>query len=130
MGFLTGLFQQTVPELQVVAEPISDDANVEPGFMYRIAGSDNPILLALRPHSNSEIVGKRFAVKVYSYTPPTRATGTLTVTVPNGQLIEDDAGGLGTGVAFADAGSTVGLYREWLCDSEGVWLLVNRIDPL
>lgn len=122
MGFLTGLFQQTTPELQVTTAVVDADTNVEPGYLYRVTGSDGTVTISLRPHSRADVAGKRVAVKVFD-----GVLGRLTVAVPAGQQIEDSDGAIAATAVFDDP--AVGLYREWLCDSEGTWFLVSRVDP-
>lgn len=124
MGFLEGLFVETVPELPVATAIAGADATVEPGYLHRVAGSDDPIVLTMVSHTLAEVSGKRFGVKVYS-SAPTVPGGVLSVSVPVGQQIEDDAGELGNVFAFDD--QTVGQYREWLCDADGNWLMVASI---
>lgn len=122
MGFLTGLFSQTVPELVVADVVLGGNAIVEPGYLYRLDASDAPITLTLATRAVSDVSGKRFAVKVFTRadTPP---GGTLTILAPEGQQLEADTGELGTGVVLPN--QAVGTYREWLCDTLGNWLLIS-----
>lgn len=125
MGFLEGLFVRVVPELPVATAIVSADATAEPGYLHRVAASDDPIVVTMVPHTPAEAAGKRFAVKVYAPA-PTPPGGTLTIVVPVGQQIEDDAGELGSVCALDD--QAAGNYREWLCDDAGNWLQVSSIE--
>lgn len=120
MSFLDGLFEQTVPELPVAAEVVDSSRVVKPGYLYRIAASDAAIVLTITPHA--AVAGQRFAVKVYAPT-PTGPGGALTVTVPAAQQIEAGNGLLGS--SFELPSQTLGLYREWVCDADGRWMLVE-----
>src|SRR5262245_4232174 len=113
MGFLEGLFSRTVPELPVATEVVIGSGSVEPGYLHRVAASDSPIVLNIVPHAIEDVVGKRFAIKVFveATTPP---GGTLTILAPDGQQIEAETGERGDGVELED--QTLGTYREWLCD--------------
>lgn len=120
MSFLDGLFEQTVPELPIAVEVVTASRVVQPGLLYRVAGSDAAIVLTIAPHA--AVAGQRFAVKVYAPAPAPPG-GTLTVFVPAAQQIEAGSGELGAGVELPD--QTLGLYREWVCDADGHWLLVE-----
>lgn len=122
MSLLDGLFEQTEPELPVADDVVTADASVEPGYLHRIAGSDDPITVTMIPHTLDDVAGTRFAVKVYAEAPAPPG-GTLTIVVPVGQQIEANSGELGDGVVLAD--QTLGTFREWLCDAEGVWRMVG-----
>lgn len=120
MGFLEGLFEETVPELPIADAVISADAAVEPGYLYRIVASETPMTLTMLPHSLASVVDKRFAVKVYSS--EVEVPASLTIVAAPGQQLELDDGSLGSSVELVQ---TLGNYREWLCDADGTWLRVG-----
>lgn len=121
MGFLDGLFEQTVPELPIAETVVSADATVETGQLHRISGSDVDLELTMATHSLATVAQQRFAVKVYS---AAMTPGALTINAPAGQLLEDADGELVASVALTQA---LGLYREWMCDDAGNWLAVGGI---
>jgi len=123
MGFLEGLFEDTVPEMPIADEIITADAVVAPGSLYRIAAGDVDYTLTMQTLSLATVSNMRFAVKVYS---SAESVFGLTIVAPSGQLLEDVAGEL---VASVELTQLVGLYREWLCDAEGNWMLVGNVDP-
>jgi hypothetical protein len=124
MGFLVGLWTVTVPELPVAEDVITADVNIDPGYLYRISGSDDPITLTLLPFTVADIAGLRLAIKVYAAA-PTPPGGALAIVMPGGQLIEGDDGALAATFELAD--QTVGTFREWLADNAGNWLLIGAL---
>lgn len=120
MSFLDNLFQRSAdPELVLSGAAISGDATILPGFVYRVTRGASPIDLTLAALTLAERAGKRFAVKVEGVAEV--ETQDLTVFVPSGS-IEDDDGVFG---ASAVVTQLTGLYREWLCDEDGDWLLIT-----
>jgi hypothetical protein len=122
MGFLAGLFEQTVSELPVAPVVIAADAVVDPGALYRIAGRDAPTVLTMQPRALADVASVRFAVKVYTPAPAPPG-GTLTIVVPAGQQIQAAGGALASNVVLPN--QALGMYREWVCDTEGRWLMVE-----
>lgn len=122
MSLLTGLFVQTTPELPVATPVIEADASVEPGSLYRVAGSDTDITIQMLPHTVDDVAGLRFAVKVFAAA-PTPPGGSLIIMAPVGQQLENDTGQLSDSVTLVN--QTLGTYREWVCDPDGNWLRVG-----
>lgn len=110
--------------LPVYPEPVPGETQIEPGYVYTYEGADVVAIFGIKPHLLRDIVGKRIALKCIS---ESEDPDELHVSVPDGQLIENDDG-------FLSSNATAGLqadgaYREWVCDPDGNWLLVVRVDP-
>jgi len=120
MSFLDGLFTRSADiELSIAADPITADAYLTPGVLYLIEGSDDPITLTINGTALGA-AGKRLGIKVAAAA-PTPPGGVLEVVAPGGMLIEADDGSRASTVALTQS---IGNYREWLCDADGVWILV------
>src|SRR5262245_32476988 len=123
MSFLDGLFRNTVTDLEVSETEITTpEADIDIGFVYAVEAQLAPIELTLESHTLSDVAGKRFGVKL-SENPSDGDAEDLTITVPDGQQIQEDGGAFGQSASFPQDS---GAYREYICDAQGHWYLIAR----
>lgn len=110
--------------LTVQQQDVPGESTLEPGFLYRVEGANQSAIFGIASHRLSDVVGQRLALKIVApaETPP---GGALSITAPEGQLIEGDDGEFREHVSIGR--QALGSYREWLCDPDGYWLMVSRV---
>jgi len=110
--------------LPVWPEIAVGENSYEPGYVYTFEAADVTAFFGIVLHRVADVAGMRFALKcvVASEDP-----ALLKISAPDGQRVEGDDGFLSTGLVTCGS-QTLGAYREWLCDQDGNWLMVRRIE--
>lgn len=136
MGHLDTYFQATATrDVDVYPTPVPGESTIEPGYVYPVEGSTASAIFGIAAHPVAEVIGRRIALKVITDVSaptaavpapaPASAGGPMSITAPDGQVIEGDDGLFSSHVYVGY--QTLGAYREWLCDGDGAWLMVGRV---
>jgi hypothetical protein len=110
--------------LEVYPTPVvGGEHGLEPGFVYVVDTNDAIASFGIAPHPVREVRDRRIALKIIASDPPAGAS--IRISAPDGQAIEGNDGMIAEGEVTAGL-QALGLYREWLCDPDGNWLMVGR----
>jgi hypothetical protein len=88
------------------------------------AADEEPVTLQIAAGELDTLVGQRVGLKV---TWGEGSPGTIEVTVADGFVIEADTGLFGASTGELEGQMYGRVYREWICDADGRWLLVGFI---